>query len=212
MKNLVYAGQTVELNVLEGDYKGLYRTKIEDVGQNSVTVLSVFDKSKLVSLRIDTEVEVIFFDESSTYAFNARIVDRISSPIYAYILSISSEVKKIQRRKYFRVPVIYPLSVSKIILNKLSEPIKGSTLNLSGGGMLFQLSESLDVGTRISVELNLPNLKVNTYAKVVRTTRDEENKFSIMGAEFEGLSVQERDKIIHFVLNIQRNLLRKGLI
>lgn len=212
MQKLIYPGKTVDLNVLEGDYKGLYRTRIEDVNKDSITVLSAYDKNTVVSLRIDTEVEVIYYDKLSAYAFNARIVDRVSSPIYAYILSLLSKMKKVQRRRYFRVPVIYPVTVSRILPNGLSKPISGTTIDLSGGGMLIQLNQPLEVGAKISAEFDLPDLKIKTAARVVRTCKDQEKNTYLLGIEFRDLSEPQRDKIIRCVFDIQRTLLRKGLM
>lgn len=211
-QQIIYVGQNVDINVLEGDYKGLYRTRIEDINKNYITVLSAFEKSRVVSLRINTEVEVISYDQTSVYAFNARVVDRLSSPVYSYILSQMSKMKKIQRRKYFRVPAFYPVTVSKVLPEGLSMPINGNILDLSGGGMQIQLNEPLEVGEKISAALCLPNLKINTAARIVRVNKDEEKNTYLLGAEFQNISEPERDRIIRCVFDIQRALLSKGLM
>lgn len=208
---LIY-GLTVELVVLEGEYVGKYRTRIEEVGERILAVGAPFDHGEVVPLREGTKVKLTFWDEAAAYSFEGKIMQRIAVPVPMFILELPDSVDKVQRRSFVRVPAFFPISFRSVTKEGLSDLQKGTLLDLSGGGMRFSTKDRVENRSLLYVLISLPNGELKTPVRVCRAEKIEDSKHYVVSVEFHDILERERDQIIRCVFDIQRAMRKKGLV
>ena len=211
-KKKLIIGLTVELDVSEGEYKGKYRTRIEEVGERLLMVGAPFKHREVVALREGTKVTLTFWDEAAAYSFEGKIMQRIAVPIPMLVLEMPNSVAKVQRRNYVRVPALYELSFRSVTKEGLSDSQQGTLLDLSGGGMRFLTKNRLESNALVYVQLCLPKGDLQLPVRVCRAVKIEETKRYTVSVEFHEISERERDQIIRCVFDIQRTMRQKGLL
>jgi len=211
-KEKLLPGLAVELVVLEGEYEGIYRSRIEEVNETTFSVGAPMEQGELVPLHEKTKVRLIFWDKESAYALETKIIKRVSVPIALIILELKGNLVKIQRRSYFRVSARYPLTYQTVIRREYGDPYKATMLDLSGGGMRFLTEEPLNKKVLIYVQVALPNGDLRIQAQVRRVEKTEDGKRYVVSVEFDDITERERDRIIRCVFDIQRAMRKKGLV
>lgn len=211
-KNKLQLGLTVELVVLEGDYEGKYRTRIEEVGERILAVGAPYAHGEVVPLREGTKIKLTFWDETAAYSFEGKIMQRVAVPVPIFILELPDSIDKVQRRNFVRVPAVFPITFRMVTREGLSDVHKAMMLDLSGGGMRFSTKERVENKSILYAHLNLPNGEVQTPVRVCRAEWMESTKRYRISVEFHDLSERERDKIIRCVFDIQRAMRKKGLV
>lgn len=211
-KKKLLHGLAVELAVLEGEYQGNYRTKIEEVGERLLSVGVPFEHGELVPVREGTKVKITFCDETAVYSFEGSIMQRIAVPVPILVLVLPDTVEKVQRRHFVRVPASFPVSFRMVTREGLSDLYKAIMLDLSGGGMRFSTKEFVENKALLYAQFSLPNGEIQTPVRVCRVVRIEDTKKYSISVEFHEISERERDKIIRCVFDIQRAMRKKGLV
>lgn len=205
-------GSPIDLRVTEGEYKGIYRTRIEEVGERSLLVGVPYEQGEVVPLREGTKVKITFWDEVSAYAFESEIIQRRATPVPVFVVRLPDSVAKIQRRNFVRVSALYPMTFRMVTKEGLSDLHKGATLDLSGGGMRFLTKEPVENKSLLYAQVTLPNGELQTPVRVCRVEKIEDSGRYSVSVEFYDLSERERDRIIHCVFEIQRAMRKKGLV
>jgi len=211
-KKKLSMGLGVELAVLEGEYEGHYKTRIEEVGERLLSVGVPFDHGELVPVREGTKVKITFWDETAVYSFEGKIMQRIAVPVPIFVLVLPDKVDKVQRRDFVRVPASFPITFRMVTREGLSDLFKAVMLDLSGGGMRFSTKERIENKSLLFVQLSLPNGEIQTPVSVCRVESIENTKQYSVSVKFHEISERERDKIIRCVFDIQRAMRKKGLV
>lgn len=208
----LYEGLPIDIIVPDGEYKGKYRSKIEELGVRIITVGVPVIKGGFIPLRQGTNLDIAFYDDLSFYSFASMIIDRIATPAPAIILEYPDNIRRIQRRQYVRVPVVIPLEYRIVGKEALSKPQKGHVMDLSGGGILFKTKENIEERSIVVIKVNLGGNETELPASIIRSVKkDEQNHYSV-SAEFQEINESTRDKIIRYVFEVQREMRKKGLI
>ncbi len=211
-KKKLFPGAAIELILPDGDYKGNYHTRVDEVGERLLSVAAPYLQGQVIPLREGTVLEAVYYDEVSSYSFDTRIIRRIAVPIPVFVLDFTDEIRKIQRRNYVRIPAFYPVSFRMVTKEGLSDPKNAHMLDLSGGGISFKTLEKLENKSLVYTMLKLPSGDLNTPARVCRVQKiDDTNAYSI-SAEFYEISERDRDRIIRCVFELQRTMRKKGLV
>jgi len=130
------------------------------------------------------------------------------------------EIKSIERvrlRRYVRVDtrMDYEVNECDVHGNPSMELAidKHRTVNISGGGFLFYSAKSCTPGNRLFIKLNLVNAGIiTTYGKVVRSNPDKSNpKVYSTAVEFVDILERLREKILSYVLHVQREQIKLGV-
>jgi c-di-GMP-binding flagellar brake protein YcgR len=205
-------GLVIDLVVLEGEYQGKYRSRIEEVGNKILTVGVPFVQGEIVPLREGTKVLITFWDDLSAYEFEGEIMQRIAVPVPLLVLKLPDFITKVQRRNYVRVPATYPITYRSVDEAGLSDLYRGTMIDLSGGGMRFLTKEGLENHSLLYVHLELPTALIQTPARICRVEKTDDVQRYCVTVEFSDLSERERDQIIRCVFEIQRVMRKKGLV
>jgi hypothetical protein len=114
---------------------------------------------------------------------------------------VSAAPEVTQRREFVRVP-----SLQDVVLGEEpgSASVAGKAIDLSGGGMLLSGADGLELESvvRFSLALGTGGLEIEGRARVVRA--DAEGRRALV---FEQISQSDRQRLIHFVFERQREAL-----
>ena len=208
----LYEGLAIYIIIHDGEYKGKYRSRIEEIGVRIITVGVPVAKAGFIPLREGTILDVAFYDEISAYSFTSMIIDRIVTPVPAIIVEYPTNIRRIQRRQYVRVPVVIPLEYRIAAKEGLSKPYKGHVIDLSGGGILFKVKDNIEEKSIVFIKVNLGGTETELPASIIRCVKEEEQNFYNVSAEFQDITENTRDRIIRYVFEVQREMRKKGLI
>ena len=120
---------------------------------------------------------------------------------------VSAAPEVTQRREFVRVPAVQTVEVAKTHGGAAGgDQISAHAIDVSGGGMLVSGADSLPLGAHVRFSLNLgpgvPPIEGN--AQVVRAA--DEGKRALV---FDQISRTDRQRLIHFVFERQREALAK---
>lgn len=210
-KKKLLPGAAVELILHDGDYKGKYHTRVDEVGEHIISVTAPYHQGEVIALRVGTVLEVAYYDEVSAYSFDTKIKQRIAVPIPIFVLDFPEQIRKVQRRNFVRIPAIYPVTFRMVTKEGLSDLKDGNMLDISGGGMRFKTVEKLENNSLLYAQLKLPSGELNTPVRVRRVQKIEDKNAYSISAEFYEISERDRDRVIRCVFELQRTMRKKGL-
>jgi len=208
----IYEGMSVELIVPDGEYKGRYRTRVEEVGTRILSVGTPFSEGRFIPLREGTVLEVVFADEISAYSFFSTIIRRVGYPIPTFIMEFPEKIRKIQRRQFVRVPVALPITYRIVDREGLSEVKDGIILDLSGGGIQLKTYEDLPSETILLMKMDLGTNTVEVPGMTIRSVKEQDKQSYLVSIRFHEISERLRDSIIRYVFEVQREMRKKGLV
>lgn len=208
--------QRVQIEVKEGPFAGKYYSRIEDVRERDLIIGAPIYKGEVINLRPETLITVIVTGENALYQFESKVLTTEISPLPLLVITKPKDMQKVQRRSFFRIKVSIPVEYRPLqdILENSNEEFKlAETVDLSGGGALLLLSEEFPKETILELRLHLKeNTVVPAVGRVV-LIKDEKrrDKKKMLAVEFIVIEERERDKIIKFVFEKQREERKKQL-
>ena len=218
--SVVKPGMPVVLDVsypeeLEGEYK----SQVYDysVKTKRMRIAMPSFGGRLVPLPKGTRVYVKMIDKGSLYVFQGTVLWSGKSKednLPSTILTIPDRVRRVQRRRYNRIPLTL---VGKYRKEGDEKYKTFSTIDFSAGGMLMMTSEELKEGDIIYVNLKLkPDLElVDQPSKVVRNagTKTIDNEIKrLYGVEFLEVDMNLEKKLVRFVMEKELEYKKKGLL
>jgi len=120
-------------------------------------------------------------------------------------IDFNGEPDVVQRREFVRVDAVLPAT---LWLPGAGLPLESFALNVSGAGFLVAGPESLSVGELVRFELRLPP-DDTTVGGVARVAREGAN--GARGLEFTEIPNREREMLVRFTFDRQREQLRAGV-
>lgn len=216
-------GTKVELELLDGNgdrtVTGLVsQYEAYDEESNIMEIHAPFSQRKIYAVQPNTMVNVIFARDNDIYMFRAEVVDRKNlNPIPMLFVKPVSPIEKIERRSFFRMdcslPVQYRVIEQDIKDDKEKHFKKCYTKDISGGGVCIVTDTEHAAGTDIEAYMELGKTIAFT-GTVIRSIRVQE-KGKILyetGVVYKHIENRDREKIISFVFETQRERLRQGLM
>lgn len=223
-------GTRLEVDLLNksGEKKGsTYVSQLlHVVDENNVIIASPIRESLVVSVSTGTHIRVISLHETHGLLSFTGVVkaSRKKGNISMLLVNVVSKIKKIQRRKYYRLPC--HISIQYCILENENENVlvqenandenykKAITKNLSASGICIVVDEKIPKDSFIRLTLPLGDNVIRVICKVVRSTQIESTKGKKyeLGMYFVKLSQRHQDLIVKYIFDQQRELLKKELI
>lgn len=207
--------QLIEITVDEedNDYKNL-ASRIEEITEQHVHISVPMLKGEILPLRVGLRVIINFVNDGHSYAFASRIAGRKTDPLPLLSLLKPEKIDEIQRRKWVRLAVSIPVHFS-VNGEKNGEIYQGTTLDISGGGVLFVSSTKVMAGQLLNLQIEVPKRGfVVCRGVVLRSFQDHAGKQENYRVIIEFIEIAEgqRDKIMSFIFEKQREWIRKGLL
>ncbi|MFW2487110.1 pilus assembly protein PilZ [Clostridium chromiireducens] len=196
----------IEVVVNEKPYKAL----IMDVEDDSMRInLPVYEGDYLM-LHSGEKIEMnSYLDEGGCFNFYSTVISRgKEGSIIYYKVSLPFDIKKIQRRNFFRVSVLDTVEY-KIITDIDEEDFdnipyeEGTMVNLSGGGLKLKLKRDIKESDLILINLRLSKIQAEIKCDIVRieNTADKEK---LCGLRFIDITPAQSEKIIQELFEISR--------
>ncbi len=125
-----------------------------------------------------------------------------------------ADAPKTQRRNFVRLNVRVPLEYTIVSDDiGLPETYSATTKDLSGGGLRFDSKVELAINTELEMILDIPRQgKITAVGQVVRCIPLEFSPKYSIGVEFTLIDKKDRERLIRFIFERQRELRQKGLI
>lgn len=130
-------------------------------------------------------------------------------------LNVNKSINHEQMRDFFRVDAtskIITKSFHTELFGKKDKPwsIEGTTIDISGSGILASFPEEPPADIQIRLEITIPSDEpetISVLAHQVRASQLAEDRFEV-AYHFDEITTEDRDKIIGCCLVIQRKLLQ----
>ncbi len=213
---------------------------VYDVRSNTELVLShPISEGQLYTMSKHSQYYFRFFIENNgMYLFKGILKEKIQfDNLPSVVIEMASDIKKVQRRKFFRVNY---LSVGAIIetrkrseeeieieRERIKKKFQGltqfvveeeevtklpfDTIDLSGGGIRFRISKAFEVGDVLKGEFKMATDWIFFKGEVTRVEKKDSNAYEV-GIKFIDLDASAQSKIIGYVFEVERNLIKKGLM
>lgn len=220
--NELSLGLKLELQLVGNDGRRIDKPFVSEfewaVGDNVLVIAAPIVEGRLYPVQVGTRVAVSFIKDNNLYEFEAVVLDRESKNNLALLkIQTSGQIEKIQRREFFRFDCCIPVNYKEIDLAKEKfdanrKFVETVTRDLSGGGLCMRLKEPVEVGKLLECELFIAD-KVSFIGKIIRLTKYDNTqgiyKYEI-GVIFEKIDKIVREKVISYIFQEQRKLLKKG--
>jgi c-di-GMP-binding flagellar brake protein YcgR len=205
----------VEVN---GEVGRPYPSMIHSYTDGECIVIGVAVRDEVeIPVTTGTRVRLQTTQADGIRTYFTHVVRRHAGPLPALELAWPQGVTRLNRRDSVRIATSIRVDLTyRLPGSAAPNVLRTSTVDLSEGGMTLLVPEPLPDETPLSVRLHLPNTdEIHVCgARVVRSGMGQfpgcEERIWI-GVEFGNLSAAIQRSLRHFLWDVQRELLRKGL-
>ena len=211
-----------------GEGRKSYQSQVLDVlSEDRVEISMPMEQSKLVLLPVDGEYDLYFYSDSGLYQCYARVVDRYkNNSIYILVFDLISNLRKHQRREYYRFSCALEMNSRQLAEYELAEagetedvmapqlPLKSSIIvDISGGGLRFVANYAYEPQSMILCKYSLlihgEYKEYNLIGKVL-SVKELENRKSVYEHRVQYVNVNpaEREEIIKYIFDEERKTLK----
>lgn len=193
---------------------------IQDVTADSLLVTIPAVGSQWRLLNVGDVVECLYYcNDGNVFMFDTRILERVIDNIPLFRISYPTSYKKVQRRDFVRVPVYLSViyakeqehikDINRLLRERTPDFIedlykgfwqRGSTLDISGGGMKLATKNPLEPKTKLIFIIRDGELELAVRGKVVRCKKHVGIRVSYhSGIEFIDITEPMQDRIISYI-------------
>lgn len=194
-----------------------YKSLIQDINSSSICIgVPIYDY-RSYPIHIGETLEYYVNVNKEVYKCLSIILGRrAENNVQLIELSIPENPIRVQRREYFRLPIVMDMKYYAIPPGRVYSGIKdipsgyfermkrSVTLDISGGGMKAKIDDEVKKGNFLIISFNIPE-EIIAIASVVWCQKDEKDKNYKAALRFEGIKEKERDKIIRFIFSKSRD-------
>ncbi|MED1146541.1 flagellar brake protein [Bacillus paralicheniformis] len=197
----------------------LAKSKVLSIEDNVLRVHYPVDEEtgRTVIIPTNTAVTVHFINEQQVpYKFNSVIKGREiyqDIPVLNMYLPEEVQMKKVQRRQFFRVNTTLPVTVRSYGSGLM---FKTYTANISAGGaaLIIEETQKHEPKEDLNLSIHLPNEGhdedvIDVHAQVKRTYIDRRTNKQLMTVEFIKMNEHDEQTLVHYCIKLQLTERRK---
>ena len=196
----------IEVIVDEKSYKAL----IIDIEDDNIKINIPVCNDEYLMLYKDDKIEInSYLDDGKCFNYYCNVISKgKDNNVIYYKLTLPYDVRRIQRRNFFRVNLLEEVTY-KNITNKTEKEIEelpyksGIMIDLSGGGLKVKTKEKLKGNDIIVMRINMTGIEVKLKGQIVRIEASMDNNF-LYGVKFLDITEMESDRIIRELFEIMR--------
>jgi c-di-GMP-binding flagellar brake protein YcgR len=206
----LWKGQLLEIETNEGS---IFQTIVLKDNENDLMLQHPSNQTELLVPALSREVAVYFFDDKNNrYVFDANLAfidNRFVLP-----KPDPKQVKRVQRRQFFRVPATLDMWIKKSLDVDEAEDIKFVTDDISGGGVSFHCfnMEPFQKDEILRGEIEVESLKKTIrcpfQAQVVNIIKMDEKR-TRYALEFTMMKEMHRKEIMSYCIRRQAEIYKK---
>ncbi|NOY53175.1 MAG: hypothetical protein GXP58_06080 [Deltaproteobacteria bacterium] len=207
--SVLSVNQNIEITFDHPDFMVEYKSRVESILTDGIAVAPPTRRC----IDVGTSCWVYFLTKGQRYGFSSRVRGYGKERVVLLLLARPQEILRLQRRKYFRVPVEIPVDF-QVREETETSLLSGVIRNISSGGVLLIVSRDVvPVGKELRLRFTLSSEISLTEipGKIVRVEEAKNGKKYEYGVEFIDVHNRLRDIIMRFVFNreIELNRLRR---
>lgn len=211
----IKTGDKVEITVKHmQDEDLIFTTSVEKViDDNHIQVQAPIHCGKLVKFNFDSSYPALFITDKGIINHNAFPVEHLKADGFNYLIfRIVPDGIRRQRREHFRFTCDLPFKFSEFGNDSVDdnvEELSGLIRDISAGGIRFDSNAEISLASEIKVEVILNDILFVSTGKILykRHISDSPYKYEYR-IIFINILDDEKDKIMQFVFNEQRNTLK----
>lgn len=212
--------QKIEIKVLFGNHAGAYPSYVEEIDNRSILVAHPIKAGHPIPLGPGHAVRIEYVATGAKITFNTRVlaVQGGDVPLIRVAIPDRSEVERKQLRDFVRQEVALSLSYKVIFAPDEEEnprpdvTHRSRTMDISGSGAQILCSEEYQKGTHLDIIFDLGGTVLRLVGEVIRVFQANEDKSCWTAVRFLRVPEKDRDVIIRFIFNLQREMRKKGLL
>ncbi|MDD2972125.1 MAG: flagellar brake protein [Lachnospiraceae bacterium] len=231
LSKYILPGERIELQAVvrgtkpESDTdRKVYQSKVFDIlSEERLEITMPMDKTKLQLLPVGKEYDMYFYAKSGLYQCFARIIDRYkSNNVYILALELTSNLRKFQRREYYRFSCALEMETRPLEEEEVSAvekngdnlvpglPLQRSiVVDISGGGIRFVADRQYEVGSLVYCRYQLiihGNVKEYNVVGKVLNSHELEKRSGMYEHRIQYLNITEaeREEIIRYIFEEER--------
>ncbi len=206
----------IELQISGGSVRRKYISSIIDViEKNSFILGTIMLDNSVTELPRNAHCSFVIYTNEGIFKHDGKITEVIAGvengkKFNKSIIVLHEESKKLQRRESFRFNCEIDMKFTKFGAIGLDDSNRGIIIDLSAGGVKFLSNTELKKGDLIAVEVLLDsNLLFLTTEVMYVDDIDSDYYEHQYRCRFVDLLDTDKDIIIQYVLDIQRDALKK---
>jgi len=208
--------QLLEITVDEegSPYKNL-PSRIEEVSSKYLHVSIPMKRGQILPIRVRQKLTMTLNQRGRSFQFETIVVSRQLHPIPVLIVIKPESFIEIQRRQWVRVPASIHLRYCIVNEAEASPIYEGTTVDISGGGLCLLTKDPIEAGDIVDIELNFPGREpLFCQLKILRLLEkaSKEGETSKAVCEYNEINENQRDIIVSFIFEKQREWIQKGLL
>jgi len=237
LSRLLLPGDKVELQAVERlreenaeEERKVYYSQVYDIlSDDRMEIIMPMEKTKLILLPVDSVYDVVIYTSGALYQCFARIIDRYkSNNVYILVLELASNLRKHQRRDYYRFSCALDMCARPLMEEELKAieqkeslfltpglPLKRSVIvDISGGGLRFIADHEYEKDSMIYCNYNLildgESKECSLVGKIL-SVRPVENKRGVYEhrVQYVDIGVEKREEIIRYIFQEERKNRKK---
>ena len=246
LKNVLKVGDRIELKsiqqvrVTEKEPKTYQSQVLDIIDEYRMNIAVPIESGHLVPLEVGSRYELSFLTSNGIYMCKCEVKNRMKqNNVFYLVLDIISELKRDQRRQYFRLEKIIPLKYriiselemrlryfmekkaykddreKRLVTEKLEQlegiSMDGVIVNVSGGGIKFSSFEKHENGTPLLVRFSLDEeLDVEAEAKIIGVNEVANQRGKMeYRCEFKKITKEIRENIVRYIFSEERRQRQK---
>ncbi|MEZ5065270.1 MAG: PilZ domain-containing protein [bacterium] len=154
--------QRILLAIPTGAFEGSYVTKVLDRTSTGYKVYAPSFRGTILPIPPGDILRVHFSSNDTHWEYDTRILERYPGPIPTILISgPDASLERVQRRSFFRLGANVPIGIDP--RSPLPQtpppgpPCEGTSVNLSGGGLLLESPELYPEGALLDLSIALPD-------------------------------------------------------
>ncbi len=211
--NLLKPGNLIELDVKNNNDVLKLNTIVENIDENILTVFAPFYEGKIHYIEKNAKINVFINykdpvdNKFEQYSFECKLKEKfIENNISLLTLEKISDFEKIQRRNFYRLPLL-----KELIAYKNNEEFNILSENISGNGIKAYTKEHIDIGDIIFIELKTAKDIIVLKSKVIHATFDNELYRYEFSCEFIEMSDKNTNILMKFINKKQTENIKNSL-
>ncbi|MCC3145186.1 PilZ domain-containing protein [Halanaerobium sp. Z-7514] len=206
--DILEINQKIEVEVLTGNYKGTYLSKLADIIEKGIIITGLFKDGLPLAIKKNRRIRVYLKTERAVYKFESKVLRRSSKPLALLLIEKPKSYQRIQRRDHFRLEISGRIDIYQADQEK---SFKAEILNISGGGVGIKSQKKFAEGEELLLDLK----RMTSNDKLIEAVIVRKNIINIKeynyGLEFKDIDRQSRENIIQWIFAYQRKNRQKGL-
>lgn len=216
LEKIFQPGDKVKIYPVHKKGEIYYLSQIEEIKGEEVLISAPIKLGRILPLSVGKGYTFDFYTDQAIYRANPEIVRR-SREGNLFLLHVNintEEMRKIQRRNYFRIDCLVPIKITDYIIEGprkelISDlPEEAVIVNISGGGFKFLTKNQYEQGTTIKLQMELEIRDELVEVFVEGTVIDSEplydaSKRYVNRVKISKISPRHREQIIRYVFEQQ---------